>query len=164
MENCKCQENLILEIANEENVNEIYQLLKTVSEDLHKRGINQWTDEWKPEDICEMVLKQNFYVQRKEKNGEIIGLFSLEENTILIDQFPNSIYLSKVAMLPKYQKKGLGAKMVQKAIEIVHSQGKVIILDCWNGNQKLKDFYTKLGFKYITDLPEYDYFISVFSI
>ena len=164
MEKCKIQENLILQIAKEEDVNEVYQLLKTVADDLHKRGIKQWIEEWKLEEINNLVLKQNIYVQRLEKNKEIIGLFSLEENKLFIDQFPKSLYLSKVSILPKYQKKGLGAKMVQKAIDIVHSQGKIIVLDCWNGNQKLKDFYTKLGFKYITDLPEYDYFISVFYI
>ena len=52
--------------------------------------------------------------------------------------------------------------MIQKAIEIVHSQGKVVVLDCWNGNQKLKEYYTKIGFKYIMDLPEDNYFISIF--
>ena len=164
MEKFKIQENPILQIAKEEDVNEVYQLLKTVADDLHKRGIKQWIEEWKLEEINNLVLKQNIYVQRLEKNKEIIGLFSLEENKLFIDQFPKSLYLSKVSILPKYQKKGLGAKMVQKAIDIVHSQGKIIVLDCWNGNQKLKDFYTKLGFKYITDLPEYDYFISVFYI
>ena len=164
MEKFKIQENPILQIAKEEDINEVYQLLKTVADDLHKRGIKQWTEEWKLEEINNLVLKQNIYVQRLEKNKEIIGLFSLEENKLFIDQFPKSLYLSKVSILPKYQKKGLGAKMVQKAIDIVHSQGKIIVLDYWNGNQKLKDFYTKLGFKYITDLPEYDYFISVLYI
>ena len=109
---------------------------------------------WKIHDIREFVLKQNIYVLRFEKKGEIIGLFSLEENKLLIEQFPESLYLSKVALLPKYQRKGIGAKMIQKAIEIVHSQGKVVVLDCWNGNQKLKEYYTKIGFKYIMDLPE----------
>ncbi|ORX80864.1 acyl-CoA N-acyltransferase [Anaeromyces robustus] len=157
-------ENNFLEIAKEEDIFEIYQLLKIVTTDLHNRGINQWTEEWKIEDIREFVLKQNFYVQRLEKKGEIIGMFSLEENKLLLEQFPKSLYLSKIALLPKYQKKDFGVKIIQKAIEIVHSQGKVVVLDCWSGNQKLKEYYTKLGFKYIRDLPEYDYYISVFSI
>ena len=157
-------ENEFLEIAKEDDIYEICQLLKIVSEDLHNRGIKQWMNEWKIHDIREFVLKQNIYVLRFEKKGEIIGLFSLEENKLLIEQFPESLYLSKVALLPKYQRKGIGAKMIQKAIEIVHSQGKVVVLDCWNGNQKLKEYYTRLGFKYIMDLPEENYFISVFYL
>ena len=156
--------NFILEIAKEKDINEIFQLLKKVTEDLHKRGINQWIDEWKIQNITDLVLKNNIYVQRFEKNGEIVGMFSLEENKLLLDQFPKSLYLSKIALLPKYQKKGIGAKMIQNAIEIVHSQKKVVILDCWNGNQKLKEYYSKLGFKYIMDLPEENYFISIFSL
>ena len=154
--------NDLLEIAKEKDINEIFQLLKKVTEDLHKKGIKQWVDEWKIQNITDLVLNNNFYVQRLEKDGEIIGIFSLEENKLLLDQFPKSLYLSKIALLPKYQKKGIGAKMIQKAIEIVHSQGKVVVLDCWNGNQKLKEYYTKIGFKYIMDLPEDNYFISIF--
>ena len=155
--------NDFLEIAKEKDINEIFKLLKIVNKDLHKGGINQWIDEWKIQNITDLVLKNNFYVQRFEKNGEIIGIFSLEENKLLLDKFPKSLYLSKIALLPKYQKKGIGAKMIQNAIEIVHSQKKVVILDCWNGNLNLKEYYTKLGFKYIMDLPEENYFISVFS-
>ena len=155
-------ENEFFEKAKEDDIYEIYQLLKKVSEDLHNRGIKQWMNEWKIDDIREFVLKKNIYIFRFEKQGEIIGLFSLEENKLLIEQFPESLYLSKVALLPKYQRKGIGAKMIQKAIEIVHSQGKVVVLDCWNGNKKLKEYYTKIGFKYIMDLPEDNYFISIF--
>eukprot|EP00833_Pecoramyces_ruminatium_P005687 jgi/Orpsp1_1/1179719/evm.model.c7180000070512.1 len=164
MKNCEFKENELLEIAKNDDANEICQLLKNVTKDLHERGINQWMDEWKIEDIREFILKKNIYVLRYKENGKIIGIFSLEENKILLEQFPNSLYLSKVALLPKYQKQKIGEKMIKKAIEIVHSQKKVVVLDCWNGNQKLKDYYTKLGFKYIKDIPEYDYFISVFSI
>ena len=156
--------NDFLEIAKEKDINEIFQLLKKVTEDLHKRGIKQWVDEWKIQNISDLVLNNNFYVQRLEKNGEIIGIFSLEKNKLLLDQFPKSLYLSKIALLPKYQKKGIGAKMIQKAIEIVHSQEKIVVLDCWNGNQKLKEYYKKLGFKYIMDLPEENYYISIFYL
>ena len=128
--------NDFLEIAKEKDTNEIFQLLKKVTEDLHRRGIQQWVDEWKIQNISDLVLNNNFYVQRLEKDGKIIGIFSLEKNKLLLDQFPKSLYLSKIALLPKYQKKGIGAKMIQKAIEIVHSQGKIVVLDCWNGNQK----------------------------
>ena len=85
--------NFILEIAKEKDINEIFQLLKKVTEDLHKRGINQWIDEWKIQNITDLVLKNNIYVQRFEKNGEIVGMFSLEENKLLLDQFPKSLYL-----------------------------------------------------------------------
>ena len=155
-------ENEFLEIAKEDDAYEICQLLKKVSEDLHNRGIKQWMNDWKIKDILELILKQNIYVLRFEKHGEIIGIFSLEENKLLIERFPQSLYLSKVALLPKYQKKGIGERMIHKAIEIVHSQGKVVVLDCWNGNKKLKEYYTKIGFKYIMDFPEDDYFISIF--
>ena len=157
-------ENDFIEMAKEENIDEIFQLLNIVTKDLHEKGINQWTDEWKIEEIKEYILKQNIYIKRLEKNGKIIGIFSIEDNKLLLNQFPNSLYLSKIALLPEYQKKGIGAKMIKKAIEIIHSKGKKVVLDCWNGNHKLKNYYTNLGFKYITDLPEYNYYISVFSI
>eukprot|EP00833_Pecoramyces_ruminatium_P002613 jgi/Orpsp1_1/1176645/evm.model.c7180000058424.1 len=114
MKNCEFKENELLEIAKNDDANEICQLLKNVTEDLYERGINQWTDEWKIEDIREFILKKNIYVLRYKENGKIIGIFSLEENKILLEQFPNSLYLSKVALLPKYQKQKIGEKMIQK--------------------------------------------------
>ena len=44
-----------------------------------------------------------------------------------------------------------------------NKNGKVVVLDCWNGNQKLKEYYTKIGFKYIMDLPEDNLFYFYFS-
>ena len=38
-------ENEFLEIAKEDDIYEICQLLKIVSEDLHNRGIKQWMNE-----------------------------------------------------------------------------------------------------------------------
>jgi hypothetical protein len=40
---------------------------------------------------------------------------------------------------------------------------KTLYLDCWAGNEKLKEFYFNNGFEYVGDFPEEDYFISVFK-
>ena len=59
-----------------------------------------------------------------------------------------------------YQGKGLGKVLIQTAIE---NSTKNIYLDCWAGNSKLKEFYENNGFKYIKDIKENDYFISIFK-
>ena len=119
-------------------------------------------DEWKMLDIRDEVLKGFFYINRITENGKIIGVFSLKQNTLFIDKYPNSLYLSKVALLPKYQRKGIGLKMIHTAVDIAHSTKSSVLLDCWNMNEKLKTFYLKAGFNYIQDVQENDYFISVF--
>ncbi|WP_088012228.1 GNAT family N-acetyltransferase [Gottfriedia acidiceleris] len=38
-----------------------------------------------------------------------------------------------------------------------------IYLDCWAGNDKLKQFYQNYGLKQLGDFPENDYYISIFK-
>ena len=38
-----------------------------------------------------------------------------------------------------------------------------IYFDCWAGNNFLRKFYTEVGFEYMGDFPEEDYFVSAFK-
>ena len=101
-----------------------------------------------------------FYVLYDEKEN-IIGCFCIEKN-INIEWIEDKefTYISSVCLHPDYQGKGLGKKLIQNAIE---NSSNNIYLDCWSGNNKLKSFYEENGFKYIKDIKENTYYISVFK-
>ena len=160
-ENDESKEKEGIVLANESNAYEIYYILSKAKEKLNKKGIEQWKEGWDINDIkkkCKLGLFYVFY-----DKGNIIGCYSIEKNAN-IEWIENKekeyTYLSLLCLLPDYQGKGLGKVLLQSAFE---NSNKIIFLDCWAGNNKLKTFYESNGFKYIKDTKENDYFISIFK-
>ena len=160
-ENDESKEKEGIVLANESNAYEIYYILSKAKEKLNKKGIEQWKEGWDINDIkkkCKLGLFYVFY-----DKGNIIGCYSIEKNAN-IEWIENKekeyTYLSLLCLLPDYQGKGLGKVLLQSAFE---NSTKIIYLDCWAGNNKLKKFYESNGFKYIKDTKENDYFISIFK-
>lgn len=159
---------LQFELANEDQILEIFNLLVRVTDDLHQKGIQQWTDEWQITDIRSYVLNNEVYIMKKDY-GKIIAICCLKRENHFTDAFINAInnedalYLTKLAILPEFQKKGIGAVMVNMIIDQARARfHKNIVLDCYQGNEKLKTFYKNLGFTFVADIPEEDYFVSIF--
>ena len=159
-ENDKLKEkNDEIKIANESQVFEIYYILSKAKEKLNEKGINQWSEGWDIEDLKNKFKKGLFYILYNE--GNIIGCYHLERNPdIEWIEDKEFTYLSLLCLLPNYQGKGLGNLLIKSAIE---NSTNIVYLDCWSENSKLKMFYTKNGFKYIKDIKEKTYFISVFK-
>lgn len=56
-------------------------------------------------------------------------------------------YLHALMLEPSQQGKGLGKRLLDGVRErVVPGQHGTIILDCWAGNHKLRDFYQRAGF------------------
>jgi len=98
-------------------------------------------------------------------NSSIIATFSIKDtdyvNVPLIEAQNN--YLYRVAVLPEYFGKSLGLKMVNYAMKLSRQMNKTLYLDCWAGNNKLREFYSGAGFELLGDVPEEDYMVSVFK-
>ena len=77
-----------------------------------------------------------------ELNNKIVGHILFSKIKISGHSIYNSLALAPVAVLPEYQKRGLGTKLVLKGLEMAKQLGfcSVIVL----GH---KDFYSKFGFQ-----------------
>ena len=152
-----------IRLAELSDLEDIVDLLNKVTLDLHQKGINQWDSPWDAEEIEEEIRDSQVYVLTVEDS--IIGTFSIK----IIDEFaplevePESRYLYRIVVLPDYQGKGLGLEIVNYACRYVDELGKRLYLDCWAGNQKLRNFYSQAGFEFVGEFPEEDYLISVFK-
>ena len=146
-------------LANEDNAFEIYYVLNEAKEELNKKGIEQWKEGWNINDLKRKCKNGLFYVYYYE--GNIIGCYCLERNPdIEWVEDKEFTYLSSLCLLPNYQGKGFGKILIQSAIE---NSSKIIYLDFWKGNDKLKFFYESNGFKYLKDMKEKDYFVSIYK-
>ena len=143
----------------------IVQILKDSAEYLHQKGINQWKEPISEKEIADDIeLKRVFIVQKIL--GKKLGIFSIRDMDYfwpVNDYNKDTIYFYKFTICREYLGRGLGASIYSAIEKRLQKKYKKIRLDCWAGNNKLKEFYKNLGFKEKGDFPESDYYISLFE-
>lgn len=71
-------------------------------------------------------------------------------------------YLHALMLEPGKQGQRLGLDFLEGVKRLVLPSTGTIILDCWAGNAKLRDFYHRAGFAFHGVFPENDYEVAVF--
>ncbi|WOO35485.1 GNAT family N-acetyltransferase [Anaerocolumna sp. AGMB13020] len=143
------------------DLDNIITVLDEVTLRLLEKEIPQWSYPWYREEIEKDLPSQ--YVVREE--GSVIAVFSLKPLDSCFDnkaQSKEDYYLHRIAVLPEYQGKGIGEKILRFVQKFSIKQERNIYLDCYQGNKKLRQFYEKAGFYYQGDYPEENYLVSVF--
>jgi len=75
-----------------------------------------------------------------------------------------AMYLSSLAVARFAAGQGLGDRIVDGCVRAARRRGKSQIrLDCWDGNEFLKSFYRRLGFRMLEAVQERDYYIRLFE-
>lgn len=154
-----------IKLADKSSVDSIVELLNKVTLNLHRKNINQWIYPWNFKDVEEDIENRKTYIIRID--SQLAGTFSIKDTGSMNDGLtviePGNLYLYRIAVLPEYQGKNIGLQIVDYAFKISIDSKKILYLDCWAGNKKLKDFYLKAGFDLCGDFPEEDYMVSVFK-
>jgi ribosomal protein S18 acetylase RimI-like enzyme len=84
--------------------------------------------------------------------GKIVAL-----NAVYVNEYPIDSYATSLAVLPKYEGFGLGAKLILKAIKYCKEFGSEgYRLQMRSSNSIMLDFYLRMGFDIIAeeDYPE----------
>jgi len=106
-----------------------------------------------------------------EEDSRRLGSVFVEPMTVEIlghwkfaDPMLKPWFLHKLMLDPGEQGRGLGAHFLEGIKAYVASQqpGGTIVLDCWAGNDKLRDFYTRAGFKLHGVFPANGFEVAVF--
>ena len=72
-------------------------------------------------------------------------------------------FLYGLIISPDFQGQGLGRVLLDGICrQQAFAAPAVLLLDCWAGNAKLRQFYLKAGFEFLGEFPEEDYEIAVF--
>jgi len=82
-----------------------------------------------------------------------------------LQYLPGPLWNLRALMLePEEQGKGLGLFFLEGIRHLVIPTSGSIILGCWAGNAKLRDFYHRAGYTFQGVFPEKDYEVAVFSL
>lgn len=80
-----------------------------------------------------------------------------------LDTLPQPLwYLHALMLVPQEQGKGAGSHFLKGIKQLVVPTQGTIALDCWAGNDKLRDFYRRAGFSLHGVYPVKDYEVAVF--
>jgi diamine N-acetyltransferase len=81
-------------------------------------------------------------------NSEVAGYLKINTNDAQSEELGNeSLEIERIYIKNKFQKKGLGKRLINKAIKIaIERNKKKIWLGVWEKNEKAIGFYKKIGF------------------
>lgn len=108
-----------------------------------------------------------------EKTDRRIGSVLVDpvENNLLmlvqwdLHELPGPLwYLHSLMLEPEEQGKGLGLSFLAGLKHLVIPTSGTIILNCWAGNAKLRDFYRRAGFTFHSIQPVEDYEVAIFFL
>jgi ribosomal protein S18 acetylase RimI-like enzyme len=72
-------------------------------------------------------------------------------------------FLEKLMIDPEQQGRGLGRILLDEIrADLTASENIRIVLDCWAGNDRLRSFYERAGFRLLGVFPEGSYEIAAF--
>lgn len=141
--------NYIVSVAEEKDLDAIYQLYVDRVAWLKENKIKQWQvylERHNKEEFLSLINNKTLYVL---KDGEqILGAFELATSSLLWDDNAEAYYIKKLVVKIGY--KGLGHFLIERAIEITRINNiSLLRLNCLTRNTKLNKIYNKYGFKLI---------------
>ncbi len=139
-------------------------ILTCAAQDLHARGIRQWCEPWNREEIRQAIERKIVFLCRLSSGltGAVFFLSIESKNRPLYTRKEDCFYLYHLALLPEFQRLGIGKRIVESIQQMADKAARNIYLDCWQGNRKLKMFYASAGFEPLAVMDEADYQIQVF--
>ena len=132
--------------AKEDKVLVIKELLSNVWNDTYKdiipqNVIDEITSSWHSiENLKNQIIDKNTIFEIAEENKKIVGLLMAKNSG-------NKFYLSRLYVLPSYQRKGIGKKLLNNLI--ISNNVNEIELEVEEKNKKGIEFYKKEGFEVI---------------
>jgi GNAT superfamily N-acetyltransferase len=81
-----------------------------------------------------------------------------------LDELPaRKWFLHALMIEPEFQGHGMGKTFLRKVLRMMGQESEgVVLLDCFAGNEKLRELYASVGFVFLREVPEEDYMVAVF--
>jgi predicted N-acetyltransferase YhbS len=138
---------IALQRANESEIDEVLQLIRSLSAWLRGKGIHQWSDSF-PRQILESEVADGELFVLKE-SGKVIASVALTRSAgdLWDSQYEDSVFLHRLAVSRERSGLQLGRRIMTWAEQEARSQGaRYLRLVCDVTNPFLPSYYQKLGY------------------
>ena len=148
-----------IKLAKLDDLDRVKEIAEACAEKMIENNIFQWNEKYPSKEIFREDIKNNaLFVARI--NSEIVGcvMFSsykddVYKNVKWISEDSNNLYIHRLAVHPKFQKKGIARKMMDYAEAFAKSKNhKSIRLDTFSKNQRNNKFYKLRGYTKLEDV------------
>ena len=145
--------------AQKEQAPAIFNVLKACAIDMRSKGIMQWNENYPtPVHVANDLEADNLYIATE--NGAVAGVISIDDRQSpeykAIDwQFTTGriMVVHRLAVSPAFQKRGLGRKLMDFALEhAITNDYSAIRLDAYSLNDRTIKFYKNRGYHYRGDI------------
>lgn len=130
------------------DLNEIYNLTKNCANNLIENGIFQWNEQYPSKEILvkDIELQQLWKI---ESNNKIVGVIVITEiedeeykNVTWLTENTKNLYIHRLAVHPKYQKKGFATQLMNFAENYaIENHYTSVRLDTFSKNLRNLKFY-----------------------
>ena len=112
-------------------------LHKAAYHDVVVRQFGSWDDQLQYSLFTQKWIPENF---------EIIEIDEKPIGCISIANHPDEVFIAELQILPEFQSRGIGGKLIQVEIILARRMQKTIRLQVLHKNEKARVFYERLGF------------------
>jgi ribosomal protein S18 acetylase RimI-like enzyme len=77
----------------------------------------------------------------------IVQVDGVDIGELVVDERPDEIYLARLALLPMWQGRGIGASIVRSLLARAEATAKPVVLQVLHTNPRAAQLYERLGFR-----------------
>ena len=158
-----------IELAEINDLNDIMKMIHNCANDLISKNIFQWNEKYPSRDIfLSDIEKKNLFILKN--NSGIIGCIALSHEKDIeytdvkwLTKDDKNLYLHRLAVDPKFQKKGIGKLLMDFAEDYARDNKFISVrLDTFSKNERNNRFYksrkyTKLDDVYFPNQSEFPF-------
>ena len=158
-----------IELAEINDINDIMKMIHDCANDLISKNIFQWNEKYPSKDIfLSDIEKKNLFIFKN--NSGIIGCIALSHEKDIeytdvkwLTKDDKNLYLHRLAVDPKFQKKGIGKLLMDFAEDYARNNKFISVrLDTFSKNERNNRFYksrkyTKLDDVYFPNQSEFPF-------
>ena len=158
-----------IELAEINDLNDIMKMIHNCANDLISKNIFQWNEKYPSIDIfLSDIEKKNLFILKN--NSGIIGCIALSHEKDIeytdvkwLTKDHKNLYLHRLAVDPKFQKKGIGKLLMDFAEDYARNNKFISVrLDTFSKNERNNRFYksrkyTKLDDVYFPNQSEFPF-------
>ena len=158
-----------IELAEINDLNDIMKMINNCANDLISKNIFQWNEKYPSRNIfLSDIEKKNLFILKN--NSGIIGCIALSHEKDIeytdvkwLTKDYKNLYLHRLAVDPKFQKKGIGKLLMDFAEDFARdNKFKSVRLDTFSKNERNNRFYrsrkyTKLDDVYFPNQSEFPF-------
>ena len=148
-----------IELAEINDINDIMKMIHDCANDLISKNIFQWNEKYPSKDIfLSDIEKKNLFILKN--NSGIIGCIALSNEKDIeytdvkwLTKDDKNLYLHRLAVDPKFQKKGIGKLLMDFAEDYARNNKFISVrLDTFSKNERNNRFYKSRKYKKLDDV------------